>query len=78
LFFPVALLAISIPAFGQEAASSNASGSDTSAPAAAIPAGAGVTDSVGDYFSNWFKRVDETQAEQPHWMTPHRDNNSTA
>lgn len=25
---------------------------------------------VEDYFSNWFKRVDQTQAQQPHWMTP--------
>jgi hypothetical protein len=24
----------------------------------------------GDYFSNWFKRVDETLAEQPHWIAP--------
>jgi hypothetical protein len=22
------------------------------------------------YFSNWFARVDKTQAEQPHWITP--------
>ncbi len=22
------------------------------------------------YFANWFKRVDKTQAEQPHWVTP--------
>jgi hypothetical protein len=22
------------------------------------------------YFSNWFNRVDKTQSEQPHWMTP--------
>src|SRR3984957_12547070 len=22
------------------------------------------------YFSNWFERVDKTQSEQPHWMTP--------
>ena len=22
------------------------------------------------YFSDWFKRVDKTQAEQPHWVTP--------
>src|SRR5579864_3672740 len=22
------------------------------------------------YFSNWFQRVDKTQAEQPHWITP--------
>lgn len=22
------------------------------------------------YFANWFKRVDQTQAEQPHWATP--------
>src|SRR5215469_10822818 len=24
----------------------------------------------GGYFSNWFPRVDKTQAEQPHWITP--------
>jgi hypothetical protein len=24
----------------------------------------------GDYFSNWFQRVDETLAEQPHWIAP--------
>jgi hypothetical protein len=26
--------------------------------------------SQDDYFSNWFARVDKTQAEQPHWITP--------
>jgi hypothetical protein len=25
---------------------------------------------VGDYFANWFTRVDQAQASQPHWMTP--------
>jgi len=25
---------------------------------------------VGDYFADWFNRVDRTQAEQPHWITP--------
>ena len=25
---------------------------------------------LGAYFANWFNRVDATQAEQPHWMTP--------
>jgi len=25
---------------------------------------------LDDYFANWFTRVDQTQAEQPHWMTP--------
>ena len=25
---------------------------------------------VSDYFANWFKRVDQAQASQPHWMTP--------
>lgn len=25
---------------------------------------------IGDYFANWFDRVDKTQAEQPHWITP--------
>src|SRR5579862_7906336 len=24
----------------------------------------------GNYFSNWFPRVDKTQAAQPHWITP--------
>jgi len=24
----------------------------------------------GGYFSDWFARVDKTQAEQPHWITP--------
>src|SRR5438876_9472890 len=23
-----------------------------------------------DYFRNWFARVDKSQEEQPHWMTP--------
>jgi len=27
-------------------------------------------DSVSDYFTHWFERVDRAQAEQPHWMTP--------
>jgi hypothetical protein len=26
--------------------------------------------SGGGYFADWFKRVDKTQAEQPHWITP--------
>lgn len=25
---------------------------------------------LGDYFANWFARVDQTQAEQPHWKAP--------
>ncbi len=25
---------------------------------------------IAEYFDNWFDRVDRTQAEQPHWMTP--------
>ena len=25
---------------------------------------------VGDYFGDWFKRVDETQAVPPHWKPP--------
>ena len=24
----------------------------------------------GEYFANWFPRVNKTQAEQPHWVTP--------
>lgn len=29
-----------------------------------------VTLAQDGYFSNWFNRVDKTQAEQPHWITP--------
>jgi hypothetical protein len=29
-----------------------------------------VTLAQGEYFSNWFNRVDQTQAAQPHWITP--------
>ena len=32
------------------------------------PVTAGV--GLGDYFANWFARVDQTQAEQPHWKAP--------
>lgn len=35
------------------------------APATGAPA-----DFVTNYFDNWFARVDEAQATQPHWMTP--------
>jgi len=27
-------------------------------------------DAVVDYFADWFERVEKTQAEQPHWITP--------
>lgn len=27
-------------------------------------------EAVGDYFANWFVRASQTQAEQPHWITP--------
>jgi hypothetical protein len=29
-----------------------------------------VASAQGDYFSNWFARVDKTKDEQPHWVTP--------
>lgn len=29
-----------------------------------------VTRAQDGYFSGWFQRVDKTQAEQPHWITP--------
>jgi len=39
---------------------------------ATIPSHAQQTsgDPFTEYFSNWFDRVDKTQAEQPHWVTP--------
>jgi hypothetical protein len=30
----------------------------------------GLLSAVGDYFHDWFKRVDETSAEQPYWKPP--------
>jgi hypothetical protein len=38
----------------------------TPTPYASTP----VVGPVFEYFDNWFVRVDRTQAEQPHWMTP--------
>lgn len=32
--------------------------------------GAASATAQNGYFSNWFQRVDKTQAEQPHWITP--------
>ena len=29
-----------------------------------------LTCAQGGYFTDWFNRVDKTQAEQPHWITP--------
>ncbi len=41
------------------------------APALAQTAAAPVEqDSLSAYFADWFDRVDEAQASQPHWMTP--------
>jgi hypothetical protein len=43
-------------------------------PAAALPdtgaASVSAPSAVGDYFDNWFARVDAAQASQPHWITP--------
>lgn len=50
---------------GSPAAGGDAPG--LAAPESARPAS---TCPVADYFSNWFARVSETQAEQPHWITP--------
>ncbi len=41
-------------------------GAPSSELAAAPPSSATGT----DFFSSWFSRVDKTQAEQPHWITP--------
>jgi hypothetical protein len=35
-----------------------------------FPGGRDLQSASGDYFSDWFKRVDETQAVQPHWIAP--------
>ncbi|HXZ84349.1 MAG TPA: hypothetical protein VEI82_02560 [Myxococcota bacterium] len=36
----------------------------------AAPCRAQDSSPVADYFASWFDRVAETQAEQPHWITP--------
>lgn len=53
----------------------DAASNDTPAPASGDSGrlndshtGAGTT--VGDYFDNWFARVEDAQSSQPHWMTP--------
>lgn len=33
-------------------------------------AGAAVSQTTPGYFADWFARVDKTQGEQPHWITP--------
>lgn len=50
-----------------QATNPQASSAQGTTPAAAPTT---TTASDGNYFSNWFKRVDATQAEQPHWITP--------
>lgn len=40
----------------------------TSRAEAGVPTDAGIC--LGDYVGDWFHRVDEAQASQPHWITP--------
>ena len=42
----------------------NAAAATSSEPTAAPMGG------ISGYFANWFKRVEQAQASQPHWMTP--------
>jgi hypothetical protein len=59
---------------GQDAAQATdeaqTSSAAQSADAAGQPAAATTDAPDGGYFANWFKRVDEAQASQPHWITP--------
>ena len=43
---------------------------DLPANSAAAPPTQSTSDWLSDYFANWFNRVDEAQATQPHWITP--------
>lgn len=45
-------------------------GAASSARADEAAAAATPSDPVTDYFDHWFERVDQIQAEQPHWATP--------
>ena len=56
LFVGVLLLAAATPCHAQEASPPE----EVSSPASPVV----------DYFANWFERVEKTQAEQPHWVTP--------
>ncbi len=40
------------------------------AVAAADPAAPPATSQIGDYFANWFARVDQAKQSQPHWLPP--------
>ena len=35
-----------------------------------LPSNSAPGNPIGNYFKTWFERVSETQAEQPHWVTP--------
>jgi hypothetical protein len=46
---------------------------DTSSPIvaeAAVPSTDNAPTSIGGYFENWFDRVDQARASQPHWASP--------
>ncbi len=42
----------------------------TTTPAASEPAPTVSESGISGYFDNWFNRVSQAQASQPHWMTP--------
>jgi hypothetical protein len=53
-----------------DASMPSTSPSDTPLIAAQDTGGGSEGGGVVDYFENWFPRVEEAQASQPHWMTP--------
>src|SRR5438477_7491964 len=55
----IAGMVLGVPAFG----SVRACADDRTCP---VTGAAG----LGDYLANWFARVDQTQAAQPHWKAP--------
>ncbi|MGA2247442.1 MAG: hypothetical protein ABSH48_20830 [Verrucomicrobiota bacterium] len=58
---------------GDNSATSSGAAWDNGAGPSAVSGqstGSSSANPVADYFRNWFTRVSQTQAEQPHWVTP--------
>jgi hypothetical protein len=67
LWFLVLLLSLGYLQLSRAASASDAFSNSLDSQSGDRP---NLVSAVGDYFGDWFKRVDETQAEQPHWKTP--------
>ena len=67
LWFLVLLLSFGYPQPSRAGSASDTFSNSLDSPSEDSP---GLLSAVGDYFHDWFKRVDETSAEQPYWKPP--------